>query len=144
MLEGKGNDQPYHHRSPGHPQARRQMSSLPLNPSADFVKRNPHIYGNQTDRVAPDTERKPDSGHDALAAPEGASNNPGFRTVLITSWRTRLVDERNLFDKYFVDSLVQAGLLRDDSPAWCKVFVRQIKAPYPEQQCTEIIIRESK
>ena len=104
--------------------------------SEDFIK------SNLTDGVAPDAERESDSSNEPVAKKERAGSNVGFCAVRITSYRLHLLDERNLYDKYFVDCLVQAGLLRDDSPAWCKVEVSQIKVSEPEDERTAIVILE--
>jgi hypothetical protein len=97
---------------------------------------------NSTHGVAPDAKRKSNSPDEPVAKKERAGSDVGFRTVLITSYRLRLLDERNLYDKYFVDCLVKAGLLRDDSSAWCKVEVGQIKVSEPEDERTVIVIQD--
>lgn len=60
------------------------------------------------------------------------------RVVRITSFRCRLLDERNLFDKHFVDALRYAGVLFDDSPAWCQVEVTQRQVGSRDHERTEI------
>lgn len=88
-------------------------------------------------------EHKPDSGHDSLGKNPGTDDGPGFRVVRITSYRVRLLDERNIFEKYLVDALVKASLLRNDSPEWCRVEVKQVKVETPELERTEIEITDS-
>lgn len=96
----------------------------------------------RADRVAPATEQKPDTSHEPVAEDSGAGYNPGFRIVRITSFRKHLLDERNLWDHYFTDSLVKAGLLRDDSPQWCKIEVSQFQVSEWGYEHTEIEIIE--
>lgn len=79
---------------------------------------------------------------------EDAGRGPGPRTALlsgrrlvrVTSFRIRLCDERNLFDKHLVDCLVQSGLLHDDSPQWAQIIVTQVQVNVPALQRTEIVI----
>jgi hypothetical protein len=98
------------------------------------------LNANPSSRVAPAAERKPNPGDEPLATPKRAGIDAGFCVVRITSFRLRLLDERNLWDKYVVDSLVQSGLLRDDSPAWCKIEVSQTQVMRREEERTEIHI----
>lgn len=88
-------------------------------------------------------QQKPDPGNEPLAASSGEDCCPGFRHVRVTSYRTRLLDERNLWDHYIVDALVKAGLLRDDSPQWCKVEVAQHLVGRKCDERTEVEITES-
>lgn len=78
---------------------------------------------------APDAERQCDPGGKPLATTPGANPDSKRRLVRLTSLRYRLIDARNLWDKYFTDSLVSAGILIDDSPRWCQVEVSQILIP---------------
>ena len=75
-----------------------------------------------------------------MATKERAGSDVGFRHVLITSYRVRLLDGDNVFGKYIIDSLVRAGLLRDDSPAWVKVQTAQVKVDMPAKERTHIEI----
>lgn len=83
-------------------------------------------------------ERSP--GDEPVAANSGTDHLPGFVTVRITSFRTRLIDERNLTDKFLVDALKYAGLIRDDSPTWCKIEVNQVQVGIKADERTEVII----
>jgi hypothetical protein len=98
------------------------------------------LNANPLGRVAQDAERKPDPRNEPMATPKRAGVDAGFCLVRIESFRLRLLDERNLWDKYFSDSLVQSGLLRDDSPAWCKIEVTQTQVNRREEERTEIHI----
>lgn len=103
-----------------------QRAGLCQQPDGSFAKASA-----KTGRVAPDAERKRDPGHESLAAAPGANRHSTRRLVRLTSYRRRELDERNLWDKYFVDSLVLAGILVDDSPAWAKIEVIQRVADWP-------------
>lgn len=48
--------------------------------------------------------------------------------VRVTAVRKRLIDEDNLCEKYHVDCLRYAGIIRDDEPAETHIEVRQRKA----------------
>jgi hypothetical protein len=98
------------------------------------------LKANQLDRVAPVAERQCRPGNESVAAPKGKGAYPGRSLVRVTSYRLRLCDERNLFDKYFIDSLVYAGLLRDDSPDEVVVEVRQEQVKNRTQERTVITI----
>jgi hypothetical protein len=86
------------------------------------------------------TQHQPSVSHEPVATNPGKDDGPGFRVVRIKSFRTRLADERNLYDKYITDALVTAGILRDDSPKWCKVEVSQIRVGIKADERTEIEI----
>jgi hypothetical protein len=118
------------------------MSGLPSNPSKSFIARNPQLYERQTNRVSPTAIGKQDSGNEPLAKAARAGLDPKRRLVRIKSFRLRVVDERNLFDKFFVDSLVYAGILFDDSPRWVKVEVEQVQCDSGHQERTEIEVSE--
>jgi hypothetical protein len=75
--------------------------------------------------VAPDAKLQRDTGDEPVAAVPGTNPDAKRRLVRLTSHRRRELDERNLWDKYFVDSLVTAGLLVDDTPRWAQIEVRQ-------------------
>lgn len=90
--------------------------------------------------MAPDAKPESNPQHEPVAAKEGEGSDDCFRFVLVTSHRVRLVDERNLYDKYFIDCLVRAGLLYDDSPRFCKIQVGQIKVEDPAAERTTIEI----
>lgn len=102
--------------------------------SESFIKKN------LAHSVAPDTKLKPNPVNEPVAAKERAGSDVGFRHVLITSYRVRLLDGDNIFGKYIIDSLVRAGLLRDDSPAWVKVQTCQVKVDMHAKERTHIEI----
>ena len=97
-----------------------QRAGLCQQPDGSFAKASA-----KTGRVAPDAERQQDPSDERLAAAPGANPYQKRRFVRLTSIRKTLCDERNLFDKHFVDSLVDAGVLVDDSPRWVQVEVLQ-------------------
>lgn len=88
--------------------------------------------------VEKDAERERNPGDESVAAPARARPDPVRRLVRLTSYRCRLLDERNSFDKYFVDALVYAGILFDDSPVWAQIEVSQRLVHGKELERTEI------
>lgn len=94
----------------------------------------------KTGGMARRADGQPNLGYEPVGTDEGKANNARRRTVRITSYRMRLIDERNLWDKHFVDALVRSGLLVDDSPQWCEVIVKQVQVGNPKLQRTEIVI----
>jgi hypothetical protein len=75
--------------------------------------------------LASGAEQQRDPEHEPVAKDAGENAHQIRRLVRVTSYRFRLLDERNLFEKHFMDALVEAGVLVDDSPQWCKIEVRQ-------------------
>lgn len=100
------------------------------------------IKANLYDGLASNSKRESDPPNEPVAKKERAGSDVGFCTVLLTSYRLRLLDEDNIWGKYMVDSIKNAGLIRDDSPAWCKIETIQIKVKQPEDERTEIVILE--
>lgn len=62
--------------------------------------------------------------------------------VRVTSFRTRLLDEDNLCEKYHVDLCRYAGMLPGDSPATTRIEVRQKKTGKGEPEKVQIEIFE--
>lgn len=91
-------------------------------------------------RVASLTVSQQSPEHGDVAQDPRGNRDQIRRLVRITSFRTRECDDRNLFDKYFTDALVHAGILVDDSPEWCKVEVEQKSVDHKWEQRTEIEI----
>lgn len=91
-------------------------------------------------RLPPDAQRQRDSVDEPVAADAREAANKVRCLVRFTSYRTRLCDERNLWDKHFTDALVEAGLLFDDSPTWCKVEVAQVQVKDKSLERTEITV----
>lgn len=106
------------------------------NASTAFIEANRHLV----DRVAPCPQQQPHPRDDTVA--EAPRTQPDTRRCLVrlTSYRRRLLDERNLFDKYFVDALVDAGIIHDDSPQWAKIEVFQFLIGPHEVERTTICI----
>ena len=90
--------------------------------------------------VSTNPVKKPDPGDEPVAPAKGKTANPVRRFVRVTSYRTCLLDERNLFDAYFVDALTYAGILFDDAPKWAEVKVSQELVSCPEYERTVIEI----
>lgn len=95
-------------------------------------------YGPTPDRLPSDAQRQRDPVHEPVAKDEGKAPDKVRRLVRYKSYRTRLCDERNLWDKHFTDALVEAGILFDDSPAWCQIEVEQIQVKDKAMERTEI------
>ncbi len=93
-------------------------------------------------RVAPDAEREFNPVHEPVGkdAREGAYQ--GRCHVRVTSFRLRLLDERNLWDKHFLDALVEAGVLRGDAVKDIAIEVTQEKVDHAYQERTEMVIEE--
>jgi len=97
----------------------------------EFIKQWPQasestIAANCSDGVASSSIAKRGPSNESVAATPGENPRPAKCIVRITSCRSRLIDERNLHDKAFVDALKMSGAIFDDSPKWCKVEVSQI------------------
>lgn len=86
--------------------------------------------------TAPKLERH--SGDGALE--EAQAKKPTGRRVLVrvTSFRTRLLDEDNLCEKYHVDLLRYAGILPSDAPGATKIEVAQKKVGKGEREFVRI------
>ena len=106
------------------------------NASESFKRRNPHLFGG----VAPDAIKQSNPVDEPVAEDAREVIDQTRRLVRITSFRVRLADERNLWDKHYVDALVEAGILFDDSPQFCKVEVSQQKVDGKQLERTEITI----
>jgi hypothetical protein len=92
------------------------------------------------DGVAPDAVAQPsrDDEHMAEDAREVAYKGRCF--VRITSFRRRLCDERNLYDKHFIDALKEAGAFIDDSPKYIQVEVGQEQVQFAYEERTLIVM----
>lgn len=112
-----------------------ELRRLFPNASASTLKRNA-----KADGVAAGAEQEPNPGDEPVAKAPRARFNPGFRFVRVTSFRRQLIDERNLWDAYFVDALVRAGVLFNDTPKDCKVDVLQIQVNEEAEERTEICV----
>jgi hypothetical protein len=103
------------------------------NASKSTIARNTQAHS-----VAPGAEPQPDRDDEPMAADEGEVAYQGRCLIRITSLRMRLCDERNLYDKHFVDALKEAGCFVDDSPDYVKVEVRQEQVKNKADECTRI------
>lgn len=95
---------------------------------------------NKTSSVPSGAEPERSVPHEFVATKKGNDPNPIRRVVRITSFRLRLLDERNLADKYFTDALIYAGILHGDSPDEAQIIVRQEKVSEAALERTEIWI----
>lgn len=79
---------------------------------------------------------------ESLAAPQGKTSDSGRYLVRVVSYRTRLLDEDNLAEKYHVDACRYAGLIPADSPDRTTIQVTQEKVATKEQERTEVTIQQ--
>jgi len=105
------------------------------NASESFIRAN---LG--SDRVAPSPVAQPSRENDPVAADEGEVAYQSRCLVRITSFRRCLCDERNLYDKHFVDALKEAGAFIDDSPRYVQVTVDQKQVEFPHEERTVIVM----
>lgn len=103
--------------------------------SKDFIRRNLEAGGVSSSAVI---ERS--STDEPVAAEAGKSPDAKRHSVCITSFRVRLCDERNLYDKYFTDTLAYAGTIHGDSPKEIEIQVRQEQVSDAGLERTEIEI----
>lgn len=95
---------------------------------------------NSPDGVASGAELERPVRHEPVATQKGKRAYSGRYAVRVTSFRLRLLDDRNLADKFFVDALVYAGILHSDAPKHAKVEVTQIQVKDAAEERTEIVI----
>lgn len=115
------------------------------------MKVSPQEYNEITNRPAikrrnpdcgssPDTKLEPASRNDPLATPQVKGANPPKFLVRVTSYRTRLLDEDNLAEKYHIDTCRYAGLLPSDAPGKAQIKTSQKKVGSKAEERTEIEI----
>lgn len=105
---------------------------------AEYEARNART--NKAGSVPSSAKPEPPVHDESMAAEKGNDAHPIRRVVRITSFRLRLLDERNLADKYFTDALIYAGILHGDSPDEAQIIVRQEKVSEAALERTEIWI----
>lgn len=76
-------------------------------------------------RVSPNAVNEQDSRNESVAAEEGKGIDSVRHFVRLKAFRASVLDERNLFDKYFVDALVYAEAIHRDSPKEIEIEVSQ-------------------
>ena len=116
---------------------REQLKSNFPNASESFIRAN-----SDSDCVSPGAKLERNLQHEPVASDAGKASHARRRLVVVKSYRTVLCDERNLCDKHFVDALVRAGVLVDDSPRWAKIEVEQVKVESKTEERTEIEVYE--
>ena len=92
------------------------------------------------DSVASNPVAQPSRDDEHMAEDAGEVAYQGRCLVSITSFRRRLCDERNLYDKHFVDALKEAGAFIDDSPKFVKVEVSQQQVQFAYEERTLIVM----
>jgi hypothetical protein len=80
------------------------------------------------------------AGHGPLAAQKVKGGDPRKFSVVVTSYRRRLLDEDNLSEKYFCDCLRYAGIIPGDTPEQATIKARQVKVKTAEEEKTVIEI----
>jgi hypothetical protein len=80
--------------------------------------------------------------NEPLATNKGKEKHAGRITVIVTSFRRRLLDQDNLCPKYFIDGLRYSGLIPDDKPDIIDLQIRQEKVSQKSLERTEIEIIE--
>lgn len=95
---------------------------------------------NQVDRESASAVMERPVSNEPLAAPQAQADHSGRYVVRVVSYRTRLLDEDNLAEKYHVDACRYAGLIPADSPDQTHIEVTQEKVKTKEQERTEITI----
>lgn len=101
-----------------------------------LAKRNPAICSEGTSAVMECAV-----GDGPLAAPQAQASDSGRYLVRVVSYRTRLLDEDNLAEKYHVDACRYAGLIPTDSPDRTTIHVSQEKVKTKAEERTEIMIQ---
>lgn len=89
-------------------------------------------------RLVSDAVSKPNPEYVSAPKDEGEVVDQKRRVVRITSFRKRLCDERNLWDKHFTDALQEAGIIVSDAPQHATIQVRQEKVAHDWEERTEI------
>lgn len=97
---------------------------------------------NKARRLPSNPEHKQNIGNESVATDERTDNDAMCRAVRIkiVSFRCKQVDGDNIFGKFFIDALVAAGLIPDDSPKWCTVKTDQVLVYQKDRERTEIEI----
>jgi len=90
--------------------------------------------------VAPAPVAQSNRDDEHMAEDAGEVAYQGRCLVRITSYRRVLCDERNLYDKHFVDALKEAGAFVDDSPQFVKVEVSQEQVQFAHEERTLIVL----
>ena len=114
---------------------RRELQSRYPNASEAFLRANA-----RPDGVAPTAIAQPSRDDEHMAEDAGEVAYKSRCLVRITSFRRRLCDERNLYDKHFVDALKEAGAFVDDSPQFVKVEVSQEQVQFANEERTLIVL----
>lgn len=112
------------------------------NASETFRRLNPHLFA--AGGLPSGTKQQRNPVHEPVAKDAGKTDGKGFRFVRVTSYRCHLCDRRNLWEKAFIDALVEAQILVDDSEAWAEIDVRQIQVTMPEDERTEIEVSDQR
>lgn len=78
--------------------------------------------------------------HEPLATNEGEKGHPSRVSLIVVSYRRRLIDTDNLCAKFFVDACRYAGFIKDDRAEDIEFSIRQEKVASKELERTEITI----
>jgi len=89
-----------------------------------------------------DAQLERDTGGESV----GAEAYPRFDTqvrITVISYRVRFTDSDNCCSKYAIDAIVEAGILRDDSPKYVESVTHlQVKVRTKAEEETRLIIEE--
>jgi hypothetical protein len=107
------------------------LDSILEGASADFKRANPDLPGGDTGPVAK-LERT--ARHGALGKGQVQAKAGRRFLVRVTSYRSRLLDEDNLAEKYHVDLCRYAGCLPSDAPGTATIETAQVKTGKGEQE----------
>lgn len=89
----------------------------------------------------PRPEPKPSVRDESLAKDKGKKGHTGRVSLVVVSYRRRLIDTDNLTPKFFVDACRYAGFIKDDRAEDIEFSVRQEKVASKELERTEITIK---
>lgn len=111
------------------------------NASAAFIKLNAQTAGVR-DRLQ-DPQQKPHPGQRGQGTHPRKDQGPPSRRILvrITSLRTRLLDEDNLYVNSVVNALRHEGIIPDDDPRTVKIQVRQAQVLARDEERTIIEVQ---
>ncbi len=102
-------------------------------PDGSYIKIKP-------DRLASPAKQESNPVHESVAAPPRAVKNTSRCRVCVTSFRCRLLDERNIWEHYAVDALTKFGVIFDDSTKWVEIKVQQVHIDNPVRERTVITV----
>jgi hypothetical protein len=118
------------------------MSHLPANPSSAFIRRNPHLYGNQNRGKVSDSKPERDATPALVSPATGEEACLGGTVVRFTGYRVRPVDPDSFAGscKHLLDGLRHAGLIPGDEPWRITLETKQVRVSSFKEEQTVIEI----